>query len=133
MPLIDNQGMLSIIRIVDRFPLAGTTDQMQPQPLHNLWLVLVLKSGEMKGVKCMLKITPFTPSGKKLPSAEVGVLFEGDERGTLSMSPLAVIAEEEGLYWFEISVENSVLTRIPLRVMYQKIPMMPGMQPPQAG
>ena len=135
MPLVDNTGLLSVIRMIDRIPVGGPTDEMQPTPLHQLWLVLVLKSGDMKGVKCTLAITPITPSGKRLPPAQAGVLFEGDERGTITMTPLALVAEEEGLYWFEITVENSVLTRIPLRVMYQKVQRMPGMpfQPPQAG
>ena len=64
--------------------------------------------------------------GNVLPSAEAPVLFEGDERGCVLATPLGVVAEEEGLYWFDVSLEGTLLTRIPLRVMYQKMPGMPG-------
>lgn len=119
-PLIEQQGFLSVIRMQDRIQLGGPGDQMQPQPLNALSLVIALKAGEMRG-KNTIKITPHAPSGKVLPSAETPVLFEGDERGCAIITPLAVVAEEEGLYWFDVSLEGALLTRIPLRVMYQKI------------
>jgi hypothetical protein len=125
-PLVEQQGYLSVIRMQDRIQLAGPGDQMKPQPLHNLSLVISLKAGEMRG-KGTIKITPHSPSGKDMPSAEVPALFEGDERGCVIATPLAVVAEEEGLYWFDVSLEGALLTRIPLRVMYQKMPGFPGM------
>jgi hypothetical protein len=123
---------LSVIRIIDRLPVQGFTPQMQPQPLHNFALVIVLKSGAMR-MKCQMKIMVETPSGASQQMLETSVLFEGDERGVQMVTPLAYIAQEEGLYWFEVILEpNDVLTRIPLRLMYQKIQPMPGMpfQPP---
>lgn len=130
-PLIEQQGYLSVIRIQDRIQIAGQTEQMRPQPLHNLSLVLVLKAGEMKG-KYSVHITPITPSGKELASVELPVLFEGEERGVVIAIPVAIVAEEEGLYWFNITMEGAALTRIPLRVMYQRQMQAPfGMfQPP---
>jgi|SRR5579862_2588261 len=125
-PLVEQQGYLSVIRIQDRIQLAGPTDQMQPQPLNALSLVISLKAGEMNG-KYQLGVTPIAPSGQRLPGAVFSALFEGQERGTVMIMPLAIIAEEEGLYWFEVTLEQSVLTKIPLRVMYQKMQMAPGM------
>lgn len=126
-------GFLSIIRIIDRFPVQGVTDQMPPQPLHNLCLAVILKSGEMDG-RFTMKIVPETPSGKRLQAVEVPVLFEKNERGVATIMPLALVAEEEGLYWFDVTIEQDVLTRIPLRVMYQKVQPMQGFpfQAPQA-
>ena len=125
-PLVEPTGNVSVIRIQDRVQLAGPTDQMQPQALNSLWLVLVLKSGSMNG-KYTLRIVPVTPSGTPLPTLEFSVLFEGQERGALVSFPLPFVAQEEGLYWFEIRLEDALLTKIPLRVMYQKMQMMPGM------
>jgi hypothetical protein len=124
--LIEQTGQLSVIRIQDRVQLAGPTDQMQPTPLNSLAIVISLKSGEMRG-KGELKVTPVTPAGKLLAPAAFQTLFEGDERGIILALPLAVVAEEEGLYWFEVTVDEVLLTRIPLRVMYQKL------QPAQMG
>ena len=125
-------GYLSIIRLIDRVPVAGVTEEMRPQPLNNLALVIVLKSGSMKG-QYKLNIIPVTPSGKRLAGPQSSVLFEGEERGVAAVIPCGLVAEEEGLYWFDVMLEQDVLTRIPLRLMYQK--MQPGIpfQPPQVG
>jgi hypothetical protein len=127
---------LSLIRIINRFPVHGNTPTMQPQPLHNLVMVIVLRSGEMK-MKCQLKVTVEPPNHpeQRDPLIDTSALFEGDDRGVQMVVPLMYTAREEGLYWFEVSVEQDVLTRIPLRVLYQKIqpmPMMPFQAPPRA-
>jgi len=131
-PIQETNGLFSVFRIMDRVPIQGFTDEMQPQPLHMFTMVVILKAGEMSG-KYTIKIVPVTPSGKQLPPLSVTALFERDERGFIYCAPLGLIAEEEGLYWFDIMLEQEVLTRIPLRVLYQKIQPIPGMQlPPPA-
>jgi hypothetical protein len=130
-PLQETNGLFSVIRIMDRLPLQGLTEEMQPQPLNMLSIVVILKSGEMSG-KYMLRVIPQTPSGKSLPPMQTPALFERDERGVILSVPLGLVATEEGLYWFDVMIEQEVLTRIPLRVMYQKIQPIPGipLQPP---
>ena len=123
-------GHLSVIRITDRVGVVGTTPQMQPQPLQNLVLVLLLKSGGLRETH-NLKIVPVTPRGNPLPASELAVLFEGDERGPGVVTPLSLVATEEGLYWFEVYLEEQLLTKIPLRVIYQRAQMIP-LQPPPA-
>jgi hypothetical protein len=117
--------LFSLIRVMDRLTVPGLTDEMQPYALDRLSLVVILKSGEMSG-KYKLRIVPHTPSGKALPPAEMPVLFERDERGIVLATPLGLVATEEGLYWFDVMIEQDVLTRIPLRVMYQKMQPTPG-------
>jgi hypothetical protein len=131
-PLQEATGHLSLIRLMDRVPIAGITDEMQPQPLNQLAIVVVLKSGEMKG-KYNIKIVPVTPSGKRLAGPQLTALFEGEERGVAIVLPVALVAEEEGLYWFDVMLEQELLTRIPLRVMYQKMQQGTPFQSPQAG
>src|ERR1019366_6725650 len=96
-PLQEKNGQVSLIRLMDRMPVMGTTDDMRPQPLHNLILVVILKSGAMRG-QYHMRIVPVTPSGKRLPGPELSVLFEGDERGVAAVLPLAIVAEEPGLF-----------------------------------
>ena len=130
-PLLEQGGALSVIRIQDRVQLAGVTDTMQPQPLNSLFMVLALKSGGTTG-KFNLTITPISPGGKEIPGfPSFPVLFEGMERGNVIAFPLPLVAAEEGLYWFEVKLEGALITKIPLRVMYQKIQMPPGMVLPQ--
>lgn len=135
-PLVEQNGNLSIIRIQDRIQLAGITDTMQPQPLQSLFLVVALKSGGTTG-KYNLTISAIAPNGNEIPGFPTfPVLFEGMERGHVIAFPIPLVVTEEGLYWFEVRLEGAaLLTKIPLRVMYQKLQMPPGMafpQPPQS-
>jgi hypothetical protein len=130
MPLVEQGGALSVIRIIDRVPIKGATDVMQPQPLFQLHMVVVLKSGPMRG-KYKWNIVAVTPSQKRIPGPEMSALFDGDERGIALVQPVGLVAEEEGLYWFDVMLEGELLTRIPLRVMYEQIRPMQGMHFPQ--
>jgi hypothetical protein len=133
MPIQDTNGFLSLMRIVDRLPVRGTTENMQPYPLFQLHMVVVLKSGPMRG-KYKWKIVAETPSMKRIPGPEMSALFDGDERGVAMLSPVFLVAEEEGLYWFDVILGEELLTRIPLRVMYEQVQAPQGMPfPPLAG
>lgn len=127
--LQEANGLLSIIRLIDRVPVLGTTPQMQPQPLQQLVLVVILRSGMLRETH-KLKIKPISPSGKDLPENEMSVLFEGEDRGPAVILPLSLVATEEGLYWFDLYLEEQLLTRIPLRVIYQRAQAFPFQQPP---
>jgi Family of unknown function (DUF6941) len=132
MPLLEQGGALSVIRIIDRIPVRGASDVMQPQSLSQLNMVVVLKSGPMRG-KFKWNIVAVTPSQKQIPGPEMNALFDGEERGVALVQPLELIAEEEGLYWFDVMLEGQLLTRIPLRVMYEQLRPMRGMHFPQQG
>lgn len=128
--IIDNMGLLSVVRFLDRIPVIGMTPEMRPQPLANYQLVVALKSGEMRG-KANLRVTPTTNTGRTLPPIEAAVLFEGEERGYVLAVPLNIVVEEEGLHWLELTLDGALLSRIPFRVMYQRLPT--GMQIPPSG
>jgi hypothetical protein len=127
--LQEQDGVLSIIRVIDRIITGAigteTPDQMPPVPI-NFTLLVVLKSGGARG-RYSIRITLEAPSGVLMPNeVSLPVLFEGEERGTNFVIPVGFQAEQEGLYWFAVWLEDphapdkrEVLTRVPLRVMYQ--------------
>lgn len=122
--LQERDGVLSIIRVIDRLvvQVMGTQlpDQMPPAPIA-CYAVVMLKTGSFAG-KYKLQVTPSTPSQKVLPTASVDVLMEGGEdRGTNLVIPIQMLAEEEGVYWFEVKLAEQVLTKIPLRLIYQTL------------
>jgi hypothetical protein len=120
-------GWISLIRILDRWFFNGTTPEMPPSVLQTT-LVVMFKSGNMKS-QATVKIRPVSPSKKELPSIEIPVLFEGDERGVTIVLPVVMQIQESGLYWFDVLVDEQIFTRIPLRVVYQKAPGMTGTPP----
>jgi len=124
-------GWMSLIRILDRWFFNGTAPEMPPSTLQTT-MVITLKSGNMRG-PATVKIRPLTPSKKEMPSIEIPVLFEGDERGVNIILPVVMGIQETGLYWFDVFVDDQLFTRIPLRVVYQKAPGItpaPGSQTP---
>lgn len=119
--LQEADGVLSLIRIVDRFTINGATPQLQPTIL-NFTTVVIFKSGFLRG-NFTLRLRPLSPSKNELPSINFPVLFEGDEdRGLNVILPTQFLVEEEGVYWFRVYVENDEITRMPLRVIYRQQP-----------
>jgi hypothetical protein len=60
------------------------------------------------------------PSGERGEVIGVPVHFEGEDRGVQVVLPVTFEADQEGLYWFEVGFQGSRLTRMPLRVLYQR-------------
>jgi diadenosine tetraphosphatase ApaH/serine/threonine PP2A family protein phosphatase len=131
--LIENTGHLSVIRITDRIQLAGVTPEMQPMPLQ-LTMALLLKSDEMRG-QYQIKIRCVSPRGETTDGPEIPFVFAGADQGVQTVLPIGLIAGEQGVYWFEVVIEpDEILTRVPLRVMYQRVQLPPGTQlPPGMG
>lgn len=129
MVIEDKTGTITVIRLIDRYMVAGATPEMQPTPIKTT-LAIALKAGFMRQ-KAQLRIQPMAPSGKELAPIELSVLFEGDERGLQFVFPVQMLLEEEGLYWFDVSVDTQPITRIPLRLLYQHVATAakPGPQP----
>ena len=93
-------------------------------------MVIILKAGHMRGT-ATVKIRPLSPSKKEMPSIEIPILFEGEERGVNIVLPVVMGVQESGLYWFDVFVDDQLFTRIPLRVVYQRAPGISAPQEPQ--
>lgn len=120
--LNEADGVNSIIRMVDRFTVQGVTEEMQPILLQ-FTAFISFKSGFMRG-KHKVSIRPISPKGVDLPSMDIPVLFEGDDdRGPALQIPIGWLAQEEGLYWWDLYVNEELVTRMPLRVNYQQVRM----------
>lgn len=116
--LQEKDGVLSLIRIVDRFTISGTDREMPRSPIQ-VTAAIAFKSGFAQG-KYFVKLRPHTPSGKILAEQEFPVLFEGADRGVGIVAQMGLVAEEEGLYWIDVLLQEVVVTRMPLRVLYQR-------------
>ena len=100
---------------------------MSPRPIETT-LVISFKAGGAVG-KHYVKVCPRKPSGQSMNAFEYPVLFEGEDRGVGIVAQMSFTVEEEGLYWIDIEFLESVVTRIPLRVIYQRAAQtaLPGM------
>lgn len=123
--LREADGVLSIIRVVDRITVSASHDQKQapaqmPVVPINLIAVLSFKSGFARG-PYIVKIRSIDPSHRELNAVELPILLEGEDRGANLVINLGFQAQEEGLYWFEVFLMEALITKMPLRVLYQRI------------
>jgi hypothetical protein len=115
-------GVASAIRIIDRHIVTPAPGQpassKMPLIQLNYTLFVNLKSGSKRG-RFTVKLVFRGPSGLKLQEAGLPILLEGEERGANVIVPFYLQLDQEGLYWFDVYFEDTVLTSVPLRVMYQ--------------
>jgi hypothetical protein len=124
--LQEADGTLSLIRVIDRFtvtahgPGPGELPAELPEGNLDVTLVVALKADDARG-RYPISLRIQQPSGAYLPERSFDAMFEGGERGVNLILRLQLEALE-GLYWFDVSMNERLLTRVPLRIIYQRIP-----------
>lgn len=123
--LKETDGVLSAIRIIDRFTIPGTTEQM-PASTVAFTPLITFKSGEFRG-RAEIELRANTPSNSRLPSIKFPINFEGDDdRGVGVAVQTQLRVDEEGTYWWDVLLtvaggETELITRIPLRILYRRV------------
>lgn len=121
--LQEKDETISVIRMIDRVVVtvnAFGSPEILPPTAVNISALISLKSGSAKG-RGTIKVRVETPSGLKLPDQILPVLFEGDDRGVNLIVGLNMLIDQEGVFWFDVLLDEQRLTRIPLRILYQRI------------
>jgi hypothetical protein len=121
--LQEKDGIVSAIRIIDRIVAtaqgSALPEQMPPVAV-NVALLIMLKSGDVQGSHT-IRIQQVAPSGFRSPQLSWPIYLEGNDRGANLIVQVAFEAKEEGLYWFDVYFKDDLLTRMPLRVVYQRV------------
>ena len=137
--LSEPDGVLSLIRVVDRFTQTATgtepPEQMPPFVVsdRDLRMVISLKSDKAKG-RCSIKIVAEDPSGVRTPVGESDVTLPVGNQGVNLIIGMNFAFQHEGVYWFDVILggprnqEDHLMTRVPLEVVYQR----QRVQPPPA-
>ena len=121
--LREQDGVLSLIRIVDRFIVTGTgpgaPEEMPPHE-REYSIVVIVKSGTYRGDATVRIVQEPAREGVQ-QSLETSFHLEGDERGHQITFRVRDRFTEPALYWFHVYLNGYPVTRIPLRVIYQRI------------
>jgi hypothetical protein len=134
--LQERDGVPSYIRVVDRFSIvippklpAGVSlppGFQVPAPVIQAFLVIAVKAGSLGVGKYNLVIKMNKPDGSLQQENTVPIFLNGsDDNGVAAISPLVIVGPEEGLFWIDIYFEESLLTRIPMRVLHQQMQFLP--------
>jgi hypothetical protein len=119
----DKTGVLSLIRVIDTIThsLAGSSPpENMPPVTFPFKTVIALKSGMARG-RNNIRIVPNCPDGSSKDPIEFTVHFDGEEKGANIIVNMTFTFPIEGLYWFDIYLQESKLTSIPLRIRYNRI------------
>ena len=120
--LTEQDGVNSAIRIVDRLfnqAVGPGAPQEMPPAAFTLKALIVLKSDRARG-RHTVSLQMEEPSGQSTEIGEMPVLLEGEDRGANIVVDLALSLTHEGLHWIDVLLdEETLLTRMPLRVIYQ--------------
>jgi hypothetical protein len=132
--LREQDGVLSLIRVVDRLTHTIVGAEL-PDPLppvsYTLWFALRFKSGNARG-RQTLKIVQEQPSGLRSDLVEQSIMLEGEDRGTDFVGRVQMRLDQEGVYWFNVFLNDQFMTRMPLRLTYNLVRRATPPTPPTA-
>lgn len=118
--LTEQDGVNTLVRVVDRYWYDPTPPELVlPVGVKEgilTYLLVTLKSGEFLG-SATLTVSVRKPSGSYAPkTVTTPVTFKGDEHGISLAIAFNLATEEDGLYWFDVALDEKLLTRVPLRI-----------------
>jgi hypothetical protein len=138
--LIERDNVASFIRVVDRFTVTVFKNLPPgvnfPSPTIQATLVISLKAGSVGAGTHPIKVVMYKPDGSvAFETASSAFLSGSEDNGVLMALPIVVNIPEEGLHWIDVSFEEILLTRVPLRVIVQttSLPYQPPPMPPPQG
>lgn len=68
-----------------------------------------------------MKVRPHEPDGTALPDNDVPVSFTGSDpgQGANILINMNLGVRHEGMYWFDVFLNDRMISRIPLRIEYR--------------
>ena len=119
--LQEQDGAISVVRMIDRIFFMSDSEGRPLRPEQPVWFLISFRSGAARG-RHTITINRENPSGLSAPVLNADLLFEGEERGANLVVQAAFQPDEEGLYWFDVLLGDVLLTRMPLRAIFQRPP-----------
>jgi hypothetical protein len=112
---------LSVIRIMDRVTVQIPADFPEgAKPLVHISGLIALRSGDFIG-DAILEIFMNTPSGTRQRVQEFRLPLPGGHQGMNLKMDIKLGLESEGIYWFDVLVNQEHRSRMPLEVVFQRL------------
>lgn len=116
--LVEGDGVRSLVRMLDTIIITGEAHSLPPG-LLKFFMIVEFKSGDAKGKKTV-SIRCSSPSGDASFSSDNDVDFQGGEQGPLVQAEVLFGLKESGIYWFSVLLDKRLITKIPLKISYQR-------------
>ena len=116
-----DDGVLTIIRVIDRVNHRVATPNASADMVpfeYDLTAVIMLKAGEVRGSH-RLALEIINPAGEKKEALSQDIYMEGEEdRGVNVVLKMRILFAYSGLHWFNVVFDDTLLTKMPLRIVY---------------
>ena len=119
---IPQDGRMPVENLPGKINVEGNAETMPPFSL-TFTLFMGFTAGEYTG-KAKVDIQPFTPSNEELsPMASLDVEFQKplNHRVHIKVSIEDFTVEQQGIYWFDVKLNQSLMARIPIEISYRQI------------
>lgn len=128
--LQEHDGVLSAIRIVDRvvrhYYSPNPPTKMEPFQ-YGVTLLFVIKPGEFPGSH-HLSVEPVKPTNERLPGIKRTIHLEPPaDRGANFVVNAQLEVDVAGMWRFEVKLDDRIMVKIPLHVMYLPQQSSPGL------
>lgn len=121
--LQEKDGPLSLIRVVDTFTYTRKGENA-PEEMPNfpfsIKMVVSFKSGEATG-NYSAKIKIISPSGRNIEELSHEFELTRPGNGHNIVGDLSFEITEEGLHWIEVYLNGDFMTKMPLRIEYERV------------
>ncbi len=118
----DQYGSFNVINVLEQL-VVGSDDPDAPVEFPGFrleaQLVVSLASGERLG-DGTITIEPTDPALNRLEAVSQDVRFSGEDHRVTIVSNVSLDVEHTGVYWFNILLDSEILSRVPLRIGYQR-------------
>ena len=121
--LQEKDGVLSAIRIIDQLThtiVGPSMPEELPKVPYTVTFLINFKSGRARG-RHNVALVMEEPSGNRNQLFTQSIQLEGEHRGANLVIQTNITFSMEGLYWFDVILEDTVVTRMPLKLAYQLV------------
>jgi hypothetical protein len=122
--VVDQDKIISLFRIVDRFKIQADKDELPPGILTPT-VAVAFKSGDAKG-KHQVRVIANDPQGKAIAKVEAIINLLGNNHGEMMRATMAIPITTTGLHWIDVYLNSRLITRMPAQIDYAKVQPTPG-------
>ncbi len=123
----DQYGAFNVVNVLEQL-VAGTSNPNAPEKMPTFRfqgdLAISFASGKASGSH-RLSVVPVEPTGAQLDPVSQRIEFKGNDHRATFISNVSMDITQEGVYWFDVRLDDRVVTRIPLRIRYERQYMEP--------
>jgi len=102
-------------------PMAGTVSDGSPESYREIFFVMRLAGGRKRGTVTVEIYCRFPDGARVRVTGPDRLLFDGPGSRHNSAPLIRVPTHTEGILWFEVVVDNVVLTRAPFEVQHELV------------